>query len=87
MLRRSRLKTIIFCILGLFGVLYLLFGSRKPGPYHERVPSGYPAVVLVTVVDPTIWNIDYLRSIKENREKYADRHGENSPLGSPKMTR
>ncbi|PNY19939.1 alpha-1,2-galactosyltransferase [Tolypocladium capitatum] len=73
--RRSRLKTIALVFLGFVGALYLLFGSRKPGPYHERVPSGSPSVVLVTVVDPTTWNNAYLSTIKENREKYAERHG------------
>lgn len=87
LLRRSRLKTIALGFLGFVGVLYLLFGSSKPGPYHERVPSGSPPVVLVTVVDPTTWNNAYLDTIRDNREKYAERHGEHSRPGPIMVTR
>ncbi|KAG6300167.1 hypothetical protein E4U09_007307 [Claviceps aff. purpurea] len=75
MLRRSRLKNIAIGALILFGFLYFLFGGRRPDPYHEHVPSGNPSVVLVTVVDSSEANAAYLMTIKENREKYAARHG------------
>jgi mannan polymerase II complex MNN11 subunit len=39
------------------------------------VPSGHPSVVLVTVLDPSESNDAYLDTIRENREKYAARHG------------
>ncbi|OAA44255.1 alpha-1,2-galactosyltransferase-like protein [Metarhizium rileyi] len=75
LLRRSRLKNIAIGALLFLGVLYFLFGGRKPDPYHEHVPSGHPSVVLVTVIDPSEWNTAYLDTIKENRERYAARHG------------
>ncbi|KHN97739.1 alpha-1,2-galactosyltransferase-like protein [Metarhizium album ARSEF 1941] len=75
LLRRSRLKSISIGALLFFGVLYFLCGGKKPDPYHEHVPSGHPSVVLVTVIDPSEWDPAYLATIKENREKYAARHG------------
>ncbi|KAG6006755.1 hypothetical protein E4U21_006740 [Claviceps maximensis] len=75
MLRRSRLKNIAIGALLLFGILYLFLGGRRSDPYHEHVPSGNPSVVLVTVVDPSEANPAYLSTIRENREKYAARHG------------
>ncbi|UNI16093.1 putative alpha-1,6-mannosyltransferase mnn11 [Purpureocillium takamizusanense] len=75
LLRRSRLKTIGLGLFVFLCIFYLLFGRSKPSPYHERVPSGTPSVVLVTVIDPTNWNNAYLSTIKENREQYAARHG------------
>ncbi|PHH90279.1 hypothetical protein CDD83_4080 [Cordyceps sp. RAO-2017] len=74
-LRRSRLKTVALVFLAFVAAAYLLLGSRKRSPYHERVPSGTPAVVLVTVVDPTTWDNGYLKTVRENREKYAALHG------------
>ena len=75
MLRRSRLRTIALFAIFFLGVLYLLFGGKKADPYHEHVPSGRPSVVLLTVVDPAEWNQAYLATIRENRERYAARHG------------
>ncbi|GAB0134260.1 hypothetical protein EsDP_00002639 [Epichloe bromicola] len=75
MIRRSRLKIIAIGALLFFGLVYLLFGGRRPDPYHEHVPSGNPSVVLVTVIDPSEANSAYLDTIKENRERYAARHG------------
>ncbi|KAK9436646.1 alpha-1,2-galactosyltransferase-like protein [Metarhizium brunneum] len=75
LLRRSRLKNIAIGALLFLGALYLLFGGKKPDPYHEHVPSGHPSVVLVTVIDPSEWDTAYLDTIKENRERYAARHG------------
>ncbi|KAG8413932.1 Glycosyltransferase 34 protein, variant 2 [Metarhizium acridum] len=75
LLRRSRLKNVAIGALLFLGALYFLFGGKKPDPYHEHVPSGHPSVVLVTVIDPSEWNTAYLDTIKENRERYAARHG------------
>ncbi|KAG5913062.1 hypothetical protein E4U53_005036, partial [Claviceps sorghi] len=75
LLRRSKLKNLAIGALLLFGVFYLFLGRRKSDPYREHVPSGNPSVVLVTVVDPGDDNAAYLTTIKENREKYAARHG------------
>ncbi|OAQ71032.1 alpha-1,2-galactosyltransferase-like protein [Pochonia chlamydosporia 170] len=73
-LRRSRLKNIAIGALLFLGVLYFVFGGRKPDPYHEHLPSGHPSVVLLTVLDNES-NQAYLDTIRENREKYAARHG------------
>ncbi|GAO19099.1 uncharacterized protein UV8b_07263 [Ustilaginoidea virens] len=74
-LRRSRLKNLVIGSLLLLGALYWFFGGKHDDPYREHVPSGHPSVVLVTVVDPVEWNSAYLDTIKQNREKYAARHG------------
>lgn len=75
LLRKARLRTVVLLLLALLGGLYLLSGSRRPDPYHEHVPSGNPPVVIVTVVDPTIYSETYLKTIRENREQYAAKHG------------
>jgi mannan polymerase II complex MNN11 subunit len=53
---------IIFFLLRLFG------GS-------ERIPLGTPAVVVVTLLEPSIYGKQYLSDIKDNREQYAKRQG------------
>ncbi|PHH63143.1 hypothetical protein CDD81_6294 [Ophiocordyceps australis] len=75
LLRRSRIKALALLFLACLLLGYLVFGSRKPSPYHERVPSGSPSVVLVTIIDPTSYNNAYLNTIKENREQYGAKHG------------
>jgi mannan polymerase II complex MNN11 subunit len=41
----------------------------------ERIPSGTPPVVIVTVLDPESYSNDYINNIKENRIEYAKKHG------------
>ncbi|KAI9155408.1 alpha-1,2-galactosyltransferase [Paramyrothecium foliicola] len=75
LIRRTRMRTILL-ILGAFLVgLFLLTRSNQQTPYREHTPSGKPPVVIVTVIDPTRYNNAYLKTIKENRELYAARHG------------
>ncbi|KAH8687860.1 galactosyl transferase GMA12/MNN10 family-domain-containing protein [Tricladium varicosporioides] len=72
LLRRSRVQAIIIfaCAVGviLFFVSSLFGGS-------ERIPSGTPPVVIVTVVDEDNYNKEYIENIKENRIEYAKKHG------------
>ncbi|KAJ3518245.1 hypothetical protein NM208_g14588 [Fusarium decemcellulare] len=49
--------------------------SRGERPYHEHVPSGSPPVVILTVLDNRQYSSAYLKSIQNNRELYASRHG------------
>lgn len=79
LLRKSRLRTIALVLMACAAAAYFLFGSSKPSPYHERVPSGSPPVVLVTVIDPTTWDNAYLKTVRENRETYAAKHGAHLP--------
>ncbi|KAF4585825.1 alpha-1,2-galactosyltransferase-like protein [Ophiocordyceps camponoti-floridani] len=74
-LRRSRLKLLVLGFVTLVTLAYLVIGRRKADVLLKRIPSGSPPVVLVTVIDPTTWDNGYLRTVKENREKYAERHG------------
>lgn len=76
LLRRSRIKSIAIGVLFFLAALYLLLGRKKSDPYHEHVPSGYPSVVLVTVVNPGEHSDAYIEKVKQNRQKYATRHGE-----------
>lgn len=62
-------------LLAFLGGLWLLSGSGGPDPYHERVPSGSPSVVIVTVVDPSTYSNAYLETVGENRKLYAEKHG------------
>ncbi|KAI1002782.1 hypothetical protein K3495_g5424 [Podosphaera aphanis] len=71
-LRRSKLKTIalLFCVIGSFiFALSQIFGSSDP------ILDGNPPVVIVTVLDPSKYNDEYLDNIKENRMRYAKKHG------------
>lgn len=45
----------------------------------EYVPSGNPPAVLVTVLDESHYNREYLEEIKENRIQYAAKHGMQAP--------
>ncbi|PTB63024.1 glycosyltransferase family 34 protein [Trichoderma citrinoviride] len=74
-LRRSRIKTIGIVLFLVLATLWLFSNPRVPRPDPERVPSGRPPVVLVTVIDPTQYPNAYLKTIKENREQYAAKHG------------
>lgn len=75
-LRRGRLRTIGLGLLACILVLYLIFKPSKQSPYHERQPAGTPTVVLVTVLDTKQYSPAYLKTIRENREEYASRHGQ-----------
>ncbi|KAL6882381.1 alpha-1,2-galactosyltransferase-like protein [Trichoderma longibrachiatum] len=74
-LRRSRIKTIGIVLFLVLATLWFFSNPRVPRPDPERVPSGRPPVVLVTVIDPTQYPNAYLKTIKENREQYAAKHG------------
>ncbi|KAK4228029.1 family 34 putative glycosyltransferase [Podospora fimiseda] len=75
-LRRNRTK--LLAITGLFfiAVIWLL---TRPSSSHAapspHKPSGNPPVVIVTAVDEATYDKDYLDTIKENRIKYAEKHG------------
>ena len=84
LLRRTRLRTVVLLLLAFLGGLYLLSGSSRHDPYHEHVPSGNPSVVIVTVVDPATYSNTYLKTIQNNREQYAAKHGAQRP-GGPRL--
>lgn len=42
----------------------------------DRIPSGTSETVLVTLIDPEHMSKEYISMIKENRQHYADRHGD-----------
>lgn len=77
-LRRGRLRTIALGLVACICVLYLVFRPGKQSPYHERQPAGTPSVVLVTVFDRDQYTTGYLKTIRENREQYASRHGKSA---------
>lgn len=74
-IRRGRLRTIALAILALVFVCYLVFKPSNRSPYHERQPAGTPPVVLVTVLDTKQYSSAYTKTVRENREKYAAKHG------------
>jgi mannan polymerase II complex MNN11 subunit len=78
-LRRTRLRT-VFIVLGalIFGLFFFSgrWGGQHTGPYQEYVPTGSPPVVVVTVVDPFQYSEEYIKSIQDNRDLYAKKHGE-----------
>lgn len=72
MLRRSRVQVIV---LGLCALATFLFTISRILGSSERIPSGTPPVVIVTVLDEH-YSTEYLQTIKENRNAYAKEHGE-----------
>jgi len=72
MLRRSRAKAIVLCICAFGAVIFIL--SYIIGG-SERIPSGTPPVVIVTVLDPESYSKEYIEDVKENRMEYARKHG------------
>ncbi|KAK4186081.1 hypothetical protein QBC35DRAFT_516476 [Podospora australis] len=75
-LRRNRLKLVAITGLFFLAVIYLLTrpnnGSRKS---LSHTPTGKPPVVLVTVLDENKYSKAYIDTVKENRIKYAEKHG------------
>ena len=41
----------------------------------ERIPSGTPETVVVTLLDEATMSDEYRQRIMENRKYYADKHG------------
>ena len=58
---------------GILLILYLAISLFKPG--RERVPSGTPETVVVTVLDDATMNEQYIKRVVENRKFYAEQHG------------
>ena len=77
-LRRSRLKLIALVGLAFLTLLYVATrsssssGNASPA---KRAPRGTPPVVLVTVLDQSKYSGAYLEMVRENRIKYAEKHG------------
>jgi mannan polymerase II complex MNN11 subunit len=65
-------QAIVLCACGLGAILFII--SQILGG-SDRIPSGTPPVVIVTVLDPDHYSKAYLESIKENRIEYAKKHG------------
>ena len=77
-LRRSRLKLIALIGLAFLTLLYIATRPRSSSghaPSTRRAPRGTPPVVLVTVLDHSRFNGAYLDMVRENRIKYAEKHG------------
>ncbi|KAI1431805.1 galactosyl transferase GMA12/MNN10 family-domain-containing protein [Xylaria sp. CBS 124048] len=72
LVRRSHLRTIILLGLGIIGLIWLFSGPRHGRP---RPITGKPPVVLVTVFDDKYENTAYSQLIKDNRFRYAEKHG------------
>lgn len=76
LIRRTRLRGIILVVVTFFIALFLLTrrwgGSSK---YRQHEPSGYPPVVIVTMVDAAAYNTGYIKTVQDNREHYATEHG------------
>ena len=56
-------------------VVFYLGLTSILSPKAIHIPLGTPEVVIVTVIEPEL-SIDYVEQIKENRDEYAARHGE-----------
>ncbi len=74
MLRRSRVQAVVVCACAVGVLIFLLHQLFGGG---DRIPSGTPPVVIVTVVDPDNYSKEYINNIKDNRIEYARKHGMN----------
>ena len=78
-LRRSRLKLIALVGLAFLTLLYVATRSSSSSSGNssttKRAPRGTPPVVLVTVLDQSKYSGAYLEMVRENRIKYAEKHG------------
>ncbi|EMR61794.1 putative glycosyltransferase family 34 protein [Eutypa lata UCREL1] len=73
-IRRRHLKSIALFGLAILALIWFL-SSGGPRRHHERKISGKPPVVIVTVFNEKSDNVEYIKSIKENRLQYAEKHG------------
>ncbi|KAI9735725.1 MAG: hypothetical protein M1818_006333 [Claussenomyces sp. TS43310] len=71
LLRRFRLKSIALWAL-LITAMVFLFSRLRGG--HDRMVSGKPPVVIVTVLEPEAYSSQYLDNIMDNRNEYAAKH-------------
>lgn len=70
--RRRRIQ---FLVLSALGIGTLIFLIAKLFGFGGGPPLGTPPVVIVTVLQPGKYSREYLNDIRENREKYAKKHG------------
>lgn len=73
--RRSRIQFLVFCAIGIGALLFVI--SKIVGGL-DSAPPGTPPVVIVTVLEPGSHSKRYLDDVKENREHYARKHGNNA---------
>ena len=69
------MQAIVLCACAVGAAIFLLshiFGGS------DRIPSGTPPVVVVTVLDPDNYSKEYIDNVKENRIEYARKHGRKS---------
>ncbi|KAK1782916.1 galactosyl transferase GMA12/MNN10 family-domain-containing protein [Copromyces sp. CBS 386.78] len=76
-IRSRRLKTIALAFLAFLTLVWLFQrgGSRRHAPPAYHKPSGNPPAVIVTVFNEGKYGKGYLDTVKENRLKYAEKHG------------
>ena len=74
-LRKQRLKYVAIIACGVLAV-YFIF-SKLFSSSIVSIPYGTPEVIIVTVLEPDL-KPEYVTKIKENREEYASRYGEDS---------
>jgi len=65
-------KAIVLCTSAVGVVIFIL--SQLLGG-SNRIPSGTPPAVIVTVLDHDKYGKEYINNIKENRIQYAAKHG------------
>ncbi|KAI9369252.1 galactosyl transferase GMA12/MNN10 family-domain-containing protein [Aspergillus egyptiacus] len=72
---RKQLKAIAILGVALVAVFLLLSQLFYTSTGTVAVSRGTPNVVIMTVLDPTLYSENYLQKIVRNREDYAERHG------------
>ncbi|KAL4872957.1 hypothetical protein BDV12DRAFT_161051 [Aspergillus spectabilis] len=73
--RRKQLKAIAILSVALLAVFFLLSQIFYTSTGTAAVSLGTSSVVIVTVLDRTLYSENYLRKIISNRENYAQHHG------------
>ena len=74
-LRHRQVKSIAILGCIIVSILFLLSHVFSSGSSADRLTTGDPNVVIVTVLDEETLSDKYIQQIKENREDYARIHG------------
>ncbi|KAL2857900.1 galactosyl transferase GMA12/MNN10 family-domain-containing protein [Aspergillus pseudoustus] len=73
--RRKQLKALGVLSIALLAIFFLLSQLFYSSTGTTAAPIGTSSLVIVTVLDRTLYSDGYLQKITQNREDYAQRHG------------
>ena len=72
-IRRQRAIGVVIFVASLI-IFFLFLRTTSSSEPSERIPTGTPEVVIVTLLDDSL-SKSYIEKIRNNRDDYAARHG------------